>query len=56
MPLKKDADYDTMQRLMKSAAASGQTKMLRATLTGRFFVGPAVGTESGEIKHPTRAL
>jgi hypothetical protein len=23
--LKKDTDYDTMQRLMKSAAASGQT-------------------------------
>src|ERR1035441_4229845 len=51
VPLKKDADYDTMQRLLKSAAASGQTKMLRATLTGRFFAGPAIGTKSGEIKH-----
>jgi len=56
VPLKKDADYDTMQRLMKSAAASGQTKMLRATLTGRFFAGPAVGSKSGEIKHPNARL
>jgi hypothetical protein len=51
VPLRKDADFDTMQRLMKSTTASGQTKMLRATLTGRFFAGPAVGTKSGEIKH-----
>lgn len=56
VPLKKDADYDTMQRLMKSAAASGQIKMLRATLTGRFFAGLAVGTKSGEIKHPNARL
>ena len=56
VPLKKDADYDTMQRLMKSAAASGQTKMLRATLTGRFFAGPAFGTKTGEIKHPNARL
>jgi hypothetical protein len=52
VPLKKDADYDTMQRLMKSAAESGQTKMLRATLIGRFFSGPAFGSRSGEIKYP----
>ena len=51
VPLKKDTDYDTMQRLMTSVAASGQTKMMRATLKGRFFAGPAVGTKSGEIKH-----
>ena len=56
VPLKKDSDYDTMQRLMKSATASGQTKMLRATLTGRFFAGPAVGTKSGEINHPNPRL
>ncbi len=51
VPLKKDADYETIQRLMKLAAASGQTKMLRATLIGRFFAGPPIGTKSGEIKH-----
>ena len=56
VPLKKDADYDTMQRLMKSATDSGQTKMLRATLIGRFFPGPAFGTKSGEIKHPNARL
>ena len=51
VPLKKDTDYATMQRLMKEAAASGQVKMLRATLIGRFFSGPPVGTKSGEVKH-----
>lgn len=51
VPLKKDVDYDTMQRLMKSATDSGQTKMMRATFTGRFFAGPAFGTKTGEIKH-----
>jgi hypothetical protein len=56
VPLMKDADYDSMQRLMKSAAATGQTKMLRATLTGRFFAGPAVGMKSGEVKHPNARL
>jgi hypothetical protein len=56
VPLKKDVDYDTMQRLMKSAADSGETKMLRATLTGRFFPGPAMGTKTGEIKHPNTRL
>ena len=56
VPLKKDTDYDTMQRLMKSAAASGETKMIRATLTGRFFPGPAVGNKSGDIKHPNAKL
>ena len=56
VPLKKDADYDTLQRLMRSAAATGQTKMLRATLTGRFFAGPAVGMKSGEVKHPNARL
>jgi hypothetical protein len=56
VPLRKDTDYDTMQRLMKSADATGQTKMLRATLNGRFFAGPAVGMKSGEIKHPNARL
>jgi hypothetical protein len=56
VPLKKDTDYNTMQRLMNEAAASGQVKMLRATLIGRFFAGPAVGTKSGEIKHPNARL
>ena len=56
VPLKKDVDYDSMQRLMKEADASGRTRMLRATLTGRFFSGPAVGTKSGEIKHPDARL
>ncbi len=56
VPLRRDTDYDTMQRLMKSADATGQIKMLRATLNGRFFAGPAVGMKSGEIKHPNARL
>jgi hypothetical protein len=56
VPLRKDSDYDTMERLMKSADATGQTKMLRATLNGRFFAGPAVGMKSGEVKHPNARL
>jgi hypothetical protein len=56
VPLKKDTDYDTTQRLMKSAIASAQTRMLRATLIGRFFPGPAVGNKSGEVKHPNPRL
>jgi hypothetical protein len=56
VPLKKDADYDTMQRLMKSASASGQTKMLRATLIGRFYAGPAVGNKAGEVKYANARL
>src|SRR5271167_4621291 len=56
VPLKKDTDYETMQRLMKSIDASGRIQMLRATLIGRFFAGPAVGTKSGEIKHPNARL
>lgn len=56
VPLRKDADYDTMQHLMKEAAASGRIKMLRATLIGRFFAGPPVGAKSGEIKYPNARL
>ena len=56
VPLKRDADYETIQKLMKSADASGQVRMLRATLTGRFFTGQPVGTKSGEIKHPNPRL
>ena len=56
VPLKKDTDYDTMQRLLKQAGDSGQVKMLRATLTGRFFAGQAVGAKSGEVRHPNARL
>lgn len=56
VPLKRDTDYETMQKLMKSADASGQVRMLRASLTGRFFTGRAVGTKSGEVKLPNPRL
>jgi hypothetical protein len=56
VPLKRDADYATMQRLMKTIDAAGKVQLIRATLIGRFFAGPAVGTKSGEIKHPNARL
>ena len=30
--------------------------MLRATLSGRFFAGPAFGTKTGEVKHPNARM
>jgi hypothetical protein len=57
VPLKKDQDYNTLQQLMKSIDASGTAKkMLRATLNGRYFAGPAFGKASGEITHPNARL
>jgi hypothetical protein len=56
VPLKKDPDYEGMVRLMKQADASGQVKMLRATLRGRFFTGQAVGSKSGAIAYPSARL
>jgi len=56
VPLKKDADYETMTKLMKQADAAGKIKMLRATLIGRFFTGQAVGKKSGEISYPNSHL
>ena len=56
VPLKRDTDYETMQKLMKSADASGQVRMLRASLTGHFFTGQAMGTKSGEVKLPNPRL
>lgn len=56
VPLKRDPDYETIQRLMKSIDASGRIQMIRTTLIGRFFAGPGIGNKSGEIKHPTAHL
>ena len=56
VPLKKDTDYEGMVRLMKQAEASGEVKMLRATLRGRFFTGQAVGSKSGAITYPNARL
>ena len=54
--LTKDVNFETMQRIMKSIDASGGTKMMRATLKGRFFAGPAEGKASGEIIHRNARL
>jgi hypothetical protein len=56
VPLKKDTDYEGMLHLMKQVDASGEVKMLRATLRGRFFTGQAVGSKSGAITYPNARL
>jgi len=56
VPLKRDKDYEGMLRLMKQADDSGQIKMLRATLRGRFFTGPGFGSKSGAISYPDARL
>lgn len=56
VPLRKDTDYEEMRRLMKEADSSGQVKMLRATLRGRFFTGPSFGSKSGTVTYPNARL
>jgi len=56
VPLKRDKDYEGMLSLMKQADDSGQIKMLRATLRGRFFTGPGFGSKSGAISYPDARL
>lgn len=48
VPLKKDVDYDVLQKLLQQASASGQTKMLRATLSGRFFISYPSKPKAGD--------
>ncbi len=48
LPLTRDRDFDTMQELLRTAQKSGKTKMLRATLIGKYFPGKPTKTLSGE--------
>ncbi len=48
LPLNKDRDFDAMQKLLQEAEKSGKTKMLRATLIGKYFPGKPAYTASGE--------
>ncbi len=48
LPLTKDRDFDALQKLLQVAAKTGQTKMLRATLIGKYFAGRPTKTTSGE--------
>ena len=48
LPLTRDRDFDALQNLLKAAAKTGHTKMLRATLIGKYFAGRPTKTASGE--------
>ena len=48
LPLKRDRDFDLMQKLLQAAEKAGKTKMLRATLTGKYFSGRPTKLASGE--------
>lgn len=48
LPLNKDRDFDAMEKLLQQARKSGKTKMLRATLIGKYFPGRPTRTVSGE--------
>lgn len=48
LPLNKDRDFEAMQKLLQEAQRSGKTKMLRATLIGKYFPGKPIKTASGE--------
>jgi hypothetical protein len=49
LPLNRDRDFDALQKLLQAAAKTGQTRMLRATLIGKYFAGHPTKTASGEI-------
>jgi hypothetical protein len=48
LPLNKDRDFDAMEKLLQEAQKSGKTKMLRATLIGKYFPGKPTKTVTGE--------
>ncbi len=47
LPLNRDRDFDAMQKLLQEAQKSGKTRMLRATLIGKYFPGKPAITASG---------
>lgn len=48
LPITKDRDFDAMQKLLQSLQKSEGTKMLRATLIGKYFAGRPTKLASGE--------
>jgi hypothetical protein len=48
LPLTRDRDFDALQKLLKAAGKTGRTRMLRATLIGKYFAGHPTKTASGE--------
>src|SRR5664279_667619 len=48
LPLTRDRDFDALQKLLKAAGKTGHTRMLRATIIGKYFAGRPTKTASGE--------
>ncbi len=49
LPLNKDRDFDALQTLIKAAVKTGHTRMLRATLIGKYFAGHPTKTANGDF-------
>jgi hypothetical protein len=50
LPLNQDRDFDSLQKLLQDAQKSGKTKMLHATLIGKYFAGKSIQTVAGTIR------
>jgi hypothetical protein len=51
LPLNQDRDFNTLQRLLQDAQKSGKTKMLHATLIGKYFAGKPTPTLTGVVRN-----
>jgi hypothetical protein len=49
LPLTKDRDFDALEKLLTAARSTGRTRMVRATLVGKYFAGRATKTANGEF-------
>jgi hypothetical protein len=50
LPLNQDRDFNALQKLLQDAQKSGKTKMLHATLIGKYFAGKPTPTVTGVIR------
>ncbi len=50
LPLNQDRDFEALQKLLQAAQKSGKTKMLHATLVGKYFAGKPTPTVGGVVR------
>ena len=50
LPLNQDRDFEALQKLLQAAQKSGKTKMLHATLVGKYFAGKPTPTVDGVVR------
>lgn len=49
--LTRDKDFDRLQAMLRKIGASGEKKMLRVTLTGKFFSGKPAKLPDGNVRY-----